>query len=153
MSIRKLLWKGERRSIRPDGKSRRGYLMLELATAVVVLGVMMGVCLQAIGWVLKERRSIDRRAVALQEAANLLDEFTALPWPQLTPQRAQACQMSAEAAAILPRARVDVALAEPAGEPPARRITVTLHWQGDHGQDEGPLRLTAWVYRHAEAER
>lgn len=141
------------RRVRLDRQTRPGYLMLELTAATVLLCVMLGMFVQAVAWTSQERRSIDRRAVALQEAANLLDQLTELPWSELTPERAKLCGMSAEAAAILPRATLEVALGEPTGEPPARRVAISLHWQGDHGQDDGPVRLTAWTYRRAEAEQ
>lgn len=132
------------------GPARRGYLLVELAAATALLGTMLLIMVPAVGWIAHERQSLDRRAVALQEAANLLDELTSLPWAAITPERVQASRMSAEAEAILSPAKLEIALDEPADDPAAKRLCVTLRWQGSHGLDDGPVRLTAWTYRRQE---
>ena len=126
--------------------------MLELAIAVALTGALLATSTQVLKWTLSQRQSADRRAAALVEAGNVLDKLTRLPWEEATSERLQAVELSPEAAALLPEAKLNVALQEADDEVRSKRLTVTIDWQGNHGQREGPVRLTAWMYEQAPHE-
>jgi Tfp pilus assembly protein PilV len=129
---------------------RRGITLLEVVVSALLTGVMLMVSAQMLGWAVQARRTVDQRAVALQEAASLLDELTSLPWPEVTPERVNASVLSAAAAESLPEAKLEVALHEPDDDATAKRVTVTITWQSLDGLDEAPARLTAWMYRRTK---
>lgn len=128
-------------------QSRNGALFLEVGAAIVIVGAMLAISLQVVGWTVRERRSVDRRVIALIEAGNLLDEVTGHPWNELTSLQLEQIQLPASAAAALPDARLKLSMRQPEGDPTAKQITLSIDWQGRHGQREGPVRLTAWMFK------
>lgn len=129
---------------------RRGMMLLEVAVSVLLVGVLLALSVQVLGWTARERRSADRRAAALVEAGNQLDELSALPWNDITPDRLKTAQLSPEAIALLPEAKLEVTLTRPDDDATAKQITVSIDWQGNHGEREAPVRLTTWVYEGAK---
>jgi len=67
--------------------SRRGVVLLEVVAACGLMAVLVAVCLQMLAVTAATRRTVERRAIALQEAANLLERASALAWPDITPER------------------------------------------------------------------
>jgi hypothetical protein len=130
----------------------RGLTTFEIVMATVVLGVAMMLTVRCLGWVVRERRSIDRRAIAVQEAANLMERLTAQSWKDLTPETFGDQTLSEEAIRSLPGAELKVAVADRPGELLLKRIRVQLRWRGRSGGYEAPVRLTAWVSRRGGAE-
>ena len=126
---------------------RRGSTLLELAVSIIMVGVLLAISAQVLGWTVRERRATDRRAAALVEAGNLLDELTRLPWNEVTQESVAATKLSGEADAMLPDAKLEVTMRQPEDDPTAKRITVSIDWLGDHQQREAPARITAWVFK------
>jgi hypothetical protein len=133
---------------------RRGAILLEVAVAATLLCSLLVLAAQTLAWTGRARRTIDERAVALTEAANLLDEFTAWPWTDLTVDRLGASKLSPATVESLPAARLKVTLDEsPVDElPQSKRVTVAITWHDHSGLDRAPARLTAWVYRAPESK-
>jgi hypothetical protein len=113
-----------------------------MVMAAVLLGVAMALTVQILGWVVRERRAADRRAIAVQEAANVMERLAARPWVQLTPDTVGTETLTLEALRALPGAELSVAVA---GDPPLKRIGVQLRWRGRSGGFEAPVRLSSWV--------
>ena len=126
---------------------RRGSTLLELAVSIMMVGVLLAISVQVLGWTVRERRATDRRAAALVEAGNLMDGLTRLPWNDVTQEGLVAAKLSGEADAMLPDAKLDVTLRQPEDDPTAKQITVSIDWLGDHQQREAPARITAWVFK------
>jgi len=104
---------------------------------------------KGLAWSVQERRSSQRRAVALIEAGNLLDELSRTPWDTLTPQYASELKLSAEAQAVLPQAKLEVLLDDSQQEIPSRQITVRIEWPGRQGAHEGSVVLNAWTFEES----
>jgi hypothetical protein len=85
--------------------------------------------------------------LALQEAANLMEQLFAIPYAELTPQRAADLRLSNLARQQLPGARLDVAVAALADEPAGKEIRVDLRWHDRSGRYGAPLQLTAWRHQ------
>jgi hypothetical protein len=134
---------------RPGRAVRRGSMLPELAIAGAMLAVAMTLAVQVLGYAGQQRRSADRRQRAILEVTNIMERITALPFDEVTPERARRLSITPEAAGSLPGAElsVDVLDQQPAPGRPARRIAVRLRWKGRSGEWEAPVRLTTWIER------
>jgi len=141
---------------------RRGMTLLEALVAGVLLAAMMTICLQLFAAVAAERRAMENRQTAAQDAANLMERLIARPWNELTPSARRgkaeggrgnsAFRLQPSAFGLPPSCRslpggsVEIELITAAGQPEAKRITVSVHWQ-DRSGPAAPVRLVAWRYR------
>jgi hypothetical protein len=128
---------------------RRGSTFLELAAALAVLAVLLGMIGQSLIWAGAERRACWRRQCAAIEAANVLERLTSLPWSEITPERAQNEKLSVDASRILGANALEVTITPEETALPAKRIQVEIHGHGGSKQFDGVTRLTTWVYRGA----
>jgi Tfp pilus assembly protein PilV len=128
---------------------RRGFTVFELGMAVMLLAVAMSVAVQVLGAVAQQRRAVQRRELAVQEVANLMERLTARPWERLADDAGQA-RLSDAAERSLPGAELKVAV-EPADAPiVGKRVSIRLHWKNRAGEFDAPVRLTTWVYPQDE---
>ena len=126
------------------GRGRRGFTLIEVGVAGVLLLTTMAMTAQVLGRLAAERRAADRRREAVQEAAIVLERLAARPWAELTPESARALRLSEPARRALPGGELAVDIAEHDG---LKRIRVAVRWPGRAGGPEAPARLTAWVGR------
>lgn len=143
-----------RRTQDADGRAsnRRGFTLAELAIATLMLVLAMSATVRSFGWMLAQRREVQHRELALQEASNVLERVTALGWSDLTSDRAAACSLSEAARHRLPGATLKVALEAQQDPQPAKRIRVEVGWRDRSGALQPPIRLVSWVYRHQGGE-
>jgi hypothetical protein len=111
----------------------------------VVLVLLMAVAVQLLAWVAAERRAAERRQWALEEAANIMDRITALPWDSLNSDRLSDVARSSQADSVLPEGNLLVELMDMPGEFASKRVVVQVQWQARPGQRVAPVRLTSWV--------
>lgn len=122
---------------------RRAYLLIETAMAGFMVALGMAMTLTLLAWTVSERRMSERRGWAAQEAANLMERLTALPFFRLDSATARReAKLSTSAETVLHGAKVEAVIRS---EPPMKRIDVKLTWRGSNGRAEAPLRLTSWV--------
>jgi hypothetical protein len=114
---------------------------------LVLLGAAAALMAQTLGGVAQQRRAADQQALALQEAANLMEQVSAIPYAELTRERAADLRLSDLARRQLPGVRLDVAVAALADEPAGKEIRVALRWLDRSGQYGTPLQLTAWRHQ------
>jgi len=124
---------------------------MEVSVAGVLLATLLTICLQLLGVTASRRHSLEDRQTAVLEAANAMERLAAQPWEDLTGEMAAAMRLSDEARQSLAEGRLDVDVADAAGEPAARRITVTVGWIDRSGKPQQPVRLVAWRYRDAKS--
>lgn len=133
----------------PRARRRRGITVIELAAAVLLLGVAMSVTAQLLGAIAYERRAVGRREVAAREVGNLMEHLTARPWDRLTPDAVKEVRLSEPTANALPGAELAVTVDEAAAaDVPGKRVAIRLRWHNRAGEFDAPVRLTTWVYRH-----
>ena len=127
--------------------SRRGVILLEVVVAFGLMAVLVTICLQMLAVNAAARRAVERRAVALQEAANMLERVSALSWEQITAQRVAEFELSPSVRDILPgaTARLSVEASGDAG-PPAKQVRVEISWTNSVGETEAPVQLSSWTY-------
>ncbi len=133
--------------MRTAATRRRGYGLIELSMAVLLLALAMAMVVQMASWIGSERRGAGRRQVAMQEAANLMERLTARPWSELTPALGRSQALSEPAKATLRDGTLDVAIGPAEGEPSARSIAIRIGWGDATGGRVAPVRLVAWVHR------
>ncbi len=126
---------------------RRGYNIIELIVATVILMAVMGVSLKWFVATAGQRRSEDRRQAALTEAASALERLAARPWEELTPENVAKLVASLELPKSLPSGQVLAQVTQPGGEPEAKILAVTVRWQSRQEAPAEQVRLVAWKYR------
>lgn len=129
---------------------RRAFTLVEVTITALLLVVAMTVTAQLLGWVAAERRAVERRQCAIQEAANLMERLTSRPWSELTSETLARVPLSDEARQTLPGAELSVAAETSTAPVAARRLSLRLRWRNRSGGWEAPVRLTAWAYRKGE---
>jgi hypothetical protein len=132
-------------------RSRRAVVILEIVVATTLLAVIVGVSLQMFAAVRMARRESERRLVAIQETANVVERIAALPWSELDAQRLAEIKISPSVQEMLPDARLTVTLEPLATVPAARRVSVQISWAGPSGTEPIPTRIDYWI--HAPAPR
>ena len=128
----------------------RGFTLLECMVAGVLLAATAFLCLQTLAATTAARRVEGRRQTALFEASNLMERLAARPWAELTTEGVKGATLGEEARRTLPGARLDVRVDDETSEPAAKRITVSITYDGPGGEPARPARLVAWRYRAAE---
>jgi hypothetical protein len=128
---------------------RRGSLLAEVAISTIMLVIIMGMTVKILGWVALERKAAERRELALQEAANLMERLAAHPFDQVTPELASRCALSPRASLRLPDAelKVDVSEGHPDAGRSVKRIAIQLRWRSRGDELAAPVRLTSWIER------
>ena len=126
---------------------RRGISLMEMTAAGILLAVMMTVCLQFLRATGHQRRGLQARRTAIQEAANVMERVCARPWGELTPELAAQVQRSEEARRALPDGELQVEVTPTDQEPDGKRVAVVVRWPGGPEQPDRSVRLVAWKYR------
>ncbi len=131
--------------------TRRAVTIIEVLAAFVLVAVATTVCLKLLVARAAQHRAIQDQQTALQEAANLMERLSALPWDELTDEAAGEVQPSDAARKALSDFRLIVSLThppnEPSDEPAAKRITIVIRTEDDRGNPRRPVRLVSWRYR------
>ncbi len=131
----------------PAAARRRGYGLVELSVATLMLALAMAIVVQTAGWLAAERRGAERRQRALQEAANLMERLTSRPWAELTPELAREQSLSPATKAVLRDGTLEVSIAPTDGDASAKSIAIRIGWGDRSGNRATPIRLVAWVHR------
>lgn len=132
---------------RKSAGKRRAFTLLELLAASFVLGVAMVASVQISSALGRARQEAQHRQCALLEADNWLERLSALPWDELTPERAAKCELSEVAAEQLPGGELKVEITPLQEQPAVKRIVAAVHWRDMRGQPLTPIRLTTWAYQ------
>jgi hypothetical protein len=82
----------------------------------------------------------------MQEAENVMERLTALPWHELPIGQSQR-EVSLATRDMLPDSHVNVLIVDEPGDFPSKRLSVEVYWQGRPGQTIAPARLISWVFR------
>jgi hypothetical protein len=111
-----------------------------------LVAVLLTLCVQLLSITALARRDSERRAIALQQAANLIERVSVMPFDEITPDSLNDIKLPAEVDSILPGGAVTWFIEEEPGDVPAKRVRVEIAWAGGGGRAEAPARLTYWVY-------
>ena len=129
----------------PRPQPRAGISMLEMVVASILLSAVMTILVPTVGWLGVHNRLAQQRQEALAGLDNLMDELSARPYGELTPEAVGKIKLPEPLGRQLPGATLQTELTEP--EPGTKRLTLRLAWNQRNGTPLAPLRLTAWVHR------
>lgn len=124
--------------------SRTAFTLIEMLLALMLLGVLFSVFVPLLLTVAHERRDAVREQVALQHAANVLEEVTLRTWEALQ-EPLTGPELPADQQPLLPNFEQTVTADTMEGTPTTRRITVKVSWKHRSGQRTQPLLLHGWV--------
>jgi hypothetical protein len=128
-------------------RGRRGSIFLEVCMALFMLGAALGVIAQLLVIAAQQKRGYERRSLATQEAANLLERVIARPWDALAAGPVDQLDLPASAKTQLPEAQVRAEVIEEEGKPTQKQIQIQVDWVNRAGQRERPVQLVAWKHR------
>jgi len=114
--------------------------------ALFVLGTSATLIAELATITIRQQRGTDRRVVAAQEAANVLDDLRRWPWADLTSERVAQRTLSPQADKTLPGGSLDVTIAEEMQPRSARRIDIRVAWDGADGSSEQSVELSGWRF-------
>jgi Tfp pilus assembly protein PilE len=120
---------------------------VEVAAAIMLLGVLATVVTQCAAWTAGERRAAERREIALFEAANVMERLASEDWESLAPKAAAEDPLSTAAKEMLPGGRLTTEIQLIGDNPAAKRIVVEVQWLNRAGESESPVRLVTWRYQ------
>lgn len=126
---------------------RRGYTLLELMTAMIVLGTATATIVPVIGWAHAQRRAAESRQIAVLEAANVIERLSVRKWEDVTPESAAKIKLSPSAARSLRDPVLKVTVAPVKDDPDAKRVALELRWKNREGDSLQPVRLTRFLYK------
>ncbi len=118
--------------------------------ASMLLAAMLTISLQMLSAKAAQQRSLDRRQIAAQQAANVMEHLAAVPWDELTPESARQLQLPEQAPRALPNGQLEIEISSPPEEPDAKRVTVEIRWRNGAGKLVSPVRLVTWRFREIE---
>jgi len=124
---------------------RRGSTAMEIIIAMFLLATLAVVSGQIVISVVQTRLEQRKRAYALLEAGNVMEEVFLLPWTELegAPSREWPC--SAAAKQVLRNPRV-LLLTQLTQDENTRRLVVTVEWS--NGRDQAPQHIQLVAFRH-----
>jgi hypothetical protein len=128
---------------------RRGIVMLEVIVGCGLLAILLAVCAQLLSTTAIARRNSERRAIALEEAANIIERVIAVPFADMTSERLADIKLSPEVQQILPGGVAELVVEDETGELPSKRVSVKITWKGAAGRTEAPARITYWAYQRS----
>ncbi|MEK6235394.1 MAG: prepilin-type N-terminal cleavage/methylation domain-containing protein [Planctomycetales bacterium] len=126
--------------------SRRGFTLLELTVAMVVLGAAAALVLQLALWTKVSLRQTQTRQWARREVSQHLESLASLPWNEITPKTAATIEPSAAMRRLAPDAELTAEVLSEDKPFSRKRIVVRLRWRDRAGNWNHPLRLVAWAY-------
>lgn len=124
---------------------RRGFTLIEMMVAGVLMMTVTMIVVPAIYWVHRERRQTEYRQIALIEVENLMERITALPFNQVSQTTVDKLVLSESALRQLPEPNLEIVIRETDALPPMKKIEIQLSWNQLREISAAPVRLTSWV--------
>jgi Tfp pilus assembly protein PilV len=122
-------------------------MFLEVCVAMVVAAVAFVAISRLLAVSGQQRHVMELEHSARSIAANTMEQIMAMPWEELTREKLQSKQSSAETES-LPGGTVQVDVVEHS-QPAAREVQVRVQWRRPDGTSGRPAQLTAWRF-HSE---
>jgi hypothetical protein len=126
--------------------------MAEVLAAAALMSVVTAIVLPIVSSVAAAREESARRHLAVLEVANIMEQIAALRHKSaLEDDALNSLALPDTAARQFDQPELSVQLAEPAGTPPARELSVSLSWLNAAGERVEPVRVTAFLYEPQES--
>lgn len=132
-------------------KCSRGATIPEIMISMILLAAALLITAQSVALIAGQRRALQRKSMAAIEAANVLEQVAALPWPEIDQEKLARLEPSVEARRLLPDVRLRVDVQPTEQDLAEKRVEVAIDWITPGGHRCQPARLTAFVYQPTEA--
>jgi Tfp pilus assembly protein PilE len=127
-------------------KLRSGYTTIELLIAGMLLATLAVSTMPTLAWVVRQRDAAERRQTALLEVGNLMERIAAIPYEELSAERARKLTLSRSAQAQLTEPVLNISVDADPQDASAKRIRIELRWLLGPMKPAAPVRMAAWVY-------
>jgi prepilin-type N-terminal cleavage/methylation domain-containing protein len=124
---------------------QRGFTLVEMMVAGVLLTTVMMIVVPAIFWVHRERRQTERYQVAIVEVENMMERVVSLPFRDVDQPTVDNFVLSESALRQLSDADLRIEISESDQLLQMKKIQVRLGWKDHRGLSMAPVRLTSWV--------
>ena len=121
---------------------RAGFTLVELTAASSLTVVVLSMVATLAAWNYRDRAQQQARQVALEAAANVLEEARATPWEALTPAWAAARALPDDPS--LPAGKLTVTVADEANEKGLKRVVAKIAW-GESENARSDVELVGFV--------
>ena len=125
---------------------RHGTNLFEIAVAAALLAALLSTSIKMTLALVGQRRAAERRAVAIETAANVMERISILPWDELASESLNQIKLPDELFLTIPSAKLTVDANEQES-PAAKQISVAVSWTNRAGQPAAPVRISAWLHR------
>lgn len=120
--------------------------LLEVGVALIVAAASTAAVVQLVNVALEHSRTNRQRQLVYLELANQAERLALLPWNEGPLEQVASWTPSELLQAEIPSAQCSIAVSDPAGSPPARRIDLAISWRLASGQPASPARLSLWKH-------
>jgi hypothetical protein len=127
--------------------------MAEMVVAMAIAAVAMVCIAQLMAFSARQNQELERHAVAIREAGNMMEDLVSRPWTSLETGKPPAVDASyLEESLPDPQWHIEI-IQEEEGTENVKRITIEIDWVTTGNQRCRPVRLVAWRARNPEAAK
>jgi prepilin-type N-terminal cleavage/methylation domain-containing protein len=129
----------------------RGFTVMEIAVAMALLAVAMVLVMQLGYWSVRHRARMACRFMALEHAANVLEEARTVPWENLTDDWAESQRLPQDLTDQLLEGTLAVRVEPLEAQPFTKRVSVELRWLPPEETESHAVRLLGLFSRRTVA--
>ncbi|MBC8874035.1 MAG: prepilin-type N-terminal cleavage/methylation domain-containing protein [Planctomycetes bacterium] len=129
---------------------KQGMTLVETMCAVFILGVATTAVVQMVSAIAVQRRLADRRSLAAEEAANLMEQILAMPWPEIADEKFADMSLSKTLQKLGGDPALCISARPQPGPPTSKEIRISIDWVDTGGGRSKPVQLIAWHFRSKE---
>lgn len=124
---------------------QRGFTLVEMMVAGVLLMTVTMIVVPAIYWVHCEQRQTEHCQIAIVEVENMMERIVALPFDDVNQPTVDKFALSESTLGQLHDPNLAIEITESGDPPLMKKIQIELGWKDQHGMNVAPVRLTSWV--------
>ena len=126
-------------------------MLVEIIVSAAMLGTLLIIINQMVVSLHKQSAALDKHRFAQVTLVNLLEEFTAGEWSEISAESIPQLSLSNLARSKLHQVALEGDVQLEQAPVPAKRVHLRINWKGESGVAQS-LRLATWVFPSAESE-
>ena len=135
----------------PLRQIRTGYTLVEMMVASSLAIVALSVVASLAAWTYRDRAHHQARHIALEAAANVLEEARSLPWDKLTPAWAESKSLTEDR--WLPEGKLTATVADEPGEKGLKRVVANVSWMASADRPRLDVELVGYFAADSKQKR
>ncbi|QDU12127.1 PilW family protein [Gimesia aquarii] len=124
---------------------QRGFTLVEMMVAGVLLMTVTMIIVPAIYWVHCEQRQTEHCQIAIVEVENMMERIAALPFDDINQPAVDKFALSESTSGQLHDPSLAIEITDSGDLPVMKKIQIELGWKDHRGVNVAPVRLTSWV--------